>query len=759
MVFDYLLWRGNGLGFHITNFLFLILTGFVVFFLVWELEEINQNANSGCAQQLSNLSWPFFASGLFILYPLHPETISWITGRVDAIAAFYYFASLWCYIRWRRTDTRIWALGALVGMTLSLLSKEMAITLPLSFLLYDLLFLHNRQKRNIWEILVSECPFWILLVLYFVVRRLALGTFIGGYDSTLSLQSDLGQYASKWLHGLVMMAEPINSAIIKPSNFLCRIWTIGIVASIALAACKLITSRTYWKTAIFLVFLFLLCLLPVYKIFDISSDLQSSRYAYFATVPLCILLTIGLSSLTTSVSSRTQSIFNVLKFLLGITLLFEASILLSKNNSAWSVAGHQANAIKHSLDQILSTNDIRPVFLFGAPDNYKGAYIYRNALVGMLSKPEMTPLPRTQIINLAMVPFSSIKDLIEQYPQSIRVYHWNDYSNSFAQVKTPRMLFPKPQTLMPHQNPNRMGGSRIAHPDPSIKPLLWNRPSSYSNVSGFPQETKPSLPKDYLLIHGALRKALNYDQGATITWQWSKNDELSMDSSSENQIIHINPDKILRWSTDFIALEISAKDKLSNLSELKAADLHFSNNLCTDQDIQSTVTAFNGNEVLIFPLRNNPEWTFGNKLDHLDITLPPVGTLTLRAMHFISADQVMPKLQLPAGNSLLKNGYVNIGRQKNASLMLRADANAINGAKALVMEITRANQAFEKANVPNSNSILLLKQITFTSALCKVNLKPSDFPKPGMYQIRFVAYDQQNNQVGMPSDSLTIVVE
>jgi len=41
-----------------------------------------------------------FVAFLFALHPLHVESVSWVTERKDVLSAFFFFLTLWAYVRY-----------------------------------------------------------------------------------------------------------------------------------------------------------------------------------------------------------------------------------------------------------------------------------------------------------------------------------------------------------------------------------------------------------------------------------------------------------------------------------------------------------------------------------------------------------------------------------------------------------------------------------------------------------------------------------
>ncbi len=87
---DYQFFGLNPLGYHLTNLLFFFLTGAALFELIFLLTR--QTALS------------FLAGLFFIVLPNHPEAVSWLSGRGDVFAAFFYLLSLILYFYFRQKD-------------------------------------------------------------------------------------------------------------------------------------------------------------------------------------------------------------------------------------------------------------------------------------------------------------------------------------------------------------------------------------------------------------------------------------------------------------------------------------------------------------------------------------------------------------------------------------------------------------------------------------------------------------------------------
>ena len=117
---EHKLWGLAPLGYHLVNLL--LHTGVVL--LLWRL--------------LRRLEVPgaWFAAAVFAVHPLHVESVAWVIGRKDILATAFYLAAVLAYIRF--AEMRRWRhYGlAMALFVLGLLSKSIAITLPVALLLW-----------------------------------------------------------------------------------------------------------------------------------------------------------------------------------------------------------------------------------------------------------------------------------------------------------------------------------------------------------------------------------------------------------------------------------------------------------------------------------------------------------------------------------------------------------------------------------------------------------------------------------------------
>jgi len=425
---DYLIWGENGLGFRITNIAFLIAASVFLGCIISELADRPELANR--KNQVSVLAfrqWGVLAAFLFALYPLHPEAVAWITGRVDSVVAAFYLASVWCYIRWRNTSLNLWLILTGFTMILALLSKEMGLSLPLAYFFYELVYTGNPKKAPKQVILVNTF-FWMLLAAYFAMRQVFLGSMVGGWDSSLAVGANLQKQLSVWTTGLEKMLVPINFLALGSRHWLATTWRAIVALCSCLGLIRIARDEQRLRAAAYLTLLLIACLVPVYKVFNISGGLESSRYAYLATAPLCGLLTLWFGQSSSSVSRFYRNL-SYGSIALAAVFLLSAFSLLRINLDPWVQAGREVNGLKAGIVSIEKTNKgNKPLLLMQIPDNYKGAYITRNALIGM------SPNSGLRLWGFPSTPFGLLRDNLKKVKDAVLVCRWDHANERFIEV-------------------------------------------------------------------------------------------------------------------------------------------------------------------------------------------------------------------------------------------------------------------------------------------------------------------------------------
>ena len=122
---QYSLFGENPTGYRVINILLHIVNGTLVFVIVKAL--------------LGRGLPALLAAVLFVVHPVQTESVTYVSGQRDVLFTAFYLLGFWSYLRFRGTERLGYLVSCGVAYVLGLLTKEMAITLPLLCVVYDLL--------------------------------------------------------------------------------------------------------------------------------------------------------------------------------------------------------------------------------------------------------------------------------------------------------------------------------------------------------------------------------------------------------------------------------------------------------------------------------------------------------------------------------------------------------------------------------------------------------------------------------------------
>lgn len=431
---DYLVWQGNAFGYHLTNVLMFFGCSVLVGALTGEI--------CACSKVASGRVAAAAAALLFAVYPLHPESVAWIVGRVDVQCALFYLGSLYAYLRSRSTGRRAWLAASLSLFAVALPSKEMAVTLPAVLVLAEMFLLGRSADlagaepvgRRIGNLL----PFWIVLGGYAVLRTSLLGTVIGGYGG--SLADSWRNFADRAT--LLKVLVPINEEVGAPA-FLGRLLPVAYAAIACIGAVRLFTGALQLRALLFLVGWMAVAVLPTYQIWHIYPNLVGSRLFFLSSAPFCILLAVAAVGHGYLLRRRLARALSTAGALCLIVLAGGWTWLLARNLEPYVVAGRQMRQARDQIAAIAASTPPgkRTVFL-NLPQDYKGAgMLGRPEFLEILSRPPFTRTDLSMRVLTLESPVPGAPDAISpsclaavvSNPRVHAIYKWEPNPGEFLQ--------------------------------------------------------------------------------------------------------------------------------------------------------------------------------------------------------------------------------------------------------------------------------------------------------------------------------------
>jgi hypothetical protein len=392
---DFLVWGANAAGFHLTNLLLLALSSLLVGLITLELSGLRGNRLSAVASIWSAL--------LFCVYPLHLEAGVWVIGRVDLLCTFFYLASLFCYLRFRLIREKPYFHFSLAFFAAAMLSKEMAVTLPLVVTAAELLLYPLWRERATPEFaaalklrrLTAVLSFWFVLGFLATWRLVVLHELIGGYGNPATpaagnFKTALTNYAGNFLNGRTWsrIFFPVNLDLLSRVGLqsawdlretLEKVLKISYIAVALCGIARLLCRSASLRILAFLAFWLSVGLLPTYQIWAVSPNLVGSRLFFLSSAPFVILIAFLALPAIDALSARLVKVFACAGTLALLVILSIWSCWLQFDLEAWTGASQSLQAFRGQVLQILAGLDResrrqgKSILILNLPTDYSGA--------------------------------------------------------------------------------------------------------------------------------------------------------------------------------------------------------------------------------------------------------------------------------------------------------------------------------------------------------------------------------------------------
>lgn len=164
---DYAIWGLNPTGFHLTNILINLINSLLLFrFLM-----LIFNKYKSASEEFPYL--PLIGALIFAVHTVHTEAVTWVSGRTDSLSFTFFIAAFIFFLKYsgsteKRLQNKYFILICAMYV-LSLLSKEMAITLPVAIILYDVIV--ERIQKDVVNSRLKIYGALIVISLLYVVLR------------------------------------------------------------------------------------------------------------------------------------------------------------------------------------------------------------------------------------------------------------------------------------------------------------------------------------------------------------------------------------------------------------------------------------------------------------------------------------------------------------------------------------------------------------------------------------------------------------
>jgi tetratricopeptide (TPR) repeat protein len=286
---DYALWGNNPFGFHLTNALLNALNAALVLLLLRAIF----GENAGVLPVA-------LASLLFAFHPVHTEAVNMIVGRTELLAACFGLLTYILYLRG-------WSIASVAAFFLALLSKEIAVTVPIMLLIFD--WLRGRKFNK-----TLYLCFGAVAALYLAIRFAVLRGFVAVHQTGILDQQDIfhrGLTVAKVLGyylKLLVIPYPLTPdySDIPLPNSIASLWVVGsIVVIVGLLWCAWNFRRAASLVSLAIIWFFV-TIAPVSNLVSIGAFL-GERFLYLPSISLALLAAGVLFGRSSGARSRSAS--------------------------------------------------------------------------------------------------------------------------------------------------------------------------------------------------------------------------------------------------------------------------------------------------------------------------------------------------------------------------------------------------------------------------------------------------------------------
>ncbi len=303
-------------AYHLVNWLIHLGAAWLVYLLGRRLHGQRQGALAGAL--------------IFALHPLAAEPVNYISSRSESLAALFYLTAFWGYVRWREGGAPGMGFVALAAYACGILTKSVAIVLPMALLAYERWGAVREHRKRFW---LLQGGFWALTGLYLLLARSWLNE---------ALRVPVRDWGEQWatqakaaLYYASLVVSPIDLSVEHPFS-VAQSWgeapVVLALAALASAAWLLWRRPLAMMVAIWII----LPLLPA-SLMPLNVLVNEHRLY----LPLAFL-GIGLGWMLKGVSSRRARIFIALSLVIGAAMSHQRTLVWKSEFSLWSDAARQA---------------------------------------------------------------------------------------------------------------------------------------------------------------------------------------------------------------------------------------------------------------------------------------------------------------------------------------------------------------------------------------------------------------------------------
>jgi len=349
LMFVYHLWQLEPFGYHLTNLILHLLNAFLVFYLVNNLT--------------SKINIAFLTTIFYLVHPVHTEAVTYISGRADLLAGFFVLGSVLFFVKSHQAQGRLknvlyFATG--IFFISGLLSKEIALVLPLILISYDYCFGYLFKNKKIHLIFLS-------LALIYITSRHTFFPFSSAGMLSDSLFVRLINLPKVIVFYLSLLIFPLSLRIERYFP-LSRSFDLSIIlcALLLIAILGWVFKNRHQRILLFSCLWFFINLLPLANIILPLNAEVAEHWVYLASIGFFIILVWYIDKiLSKDFFVAGKKLSYQFKMVILVAILVSLGLLTIARNFEWSDPVVLFEATLKSSQGNINPRDIRVHFNLG----------------------------------------------------------------------------------------------------------------------------------------------------------------------------------------------------------------------------------------------------------------------------------------------------------------------------------------------------------------------------------------------------------
>ena len=295
---DVALWGNNPARHHQTNIFIHSLNSICLFFLALTLIRTANNKNNSDQKTTPDnkvVLASFLAGLLFLIHPQHVESVAWISERKDLLCALFFMLSIIAYLRFTLTGKSFLKTISMLLYIFSLMSKSMAVSLPLVLLILDYYPLRRLDSgvnlKNSLAERIKEKSVYILAAFATAIIAI-ISQYAGGAVRSLDELSLLSRFvnaANSLIFYIYKFLLPVNfSAYYPHPKWVLEIGFYSFLPIVIILAITIIlvkANRKGNRLGLASLLYYFVTIFPVLGIVQVGRQAAADRYSY---IPLLI---------------------------------------------------------------------------------------------------------------------------------------------------------------------------------------------------------------------------------------------------------------------------------------------------------------------------------------------------------------------------------------------------------------------------------------------------------------------------------------